>query len=161
MTHPTGQPGGIPTGHPTRIGKREDPQVKRALELENSAAVQLAGKGHNLHQNPSTAQIAQAREATGDTGKPKSEPDYLLDGRVFDCYSPSPTKPVRGIWTEVAEKVSDGQTQRVVVNTTDWQGDMSDLQRQFSDWPIDDLKEVKVLTQNGDIMQIIPFDGPK
>jgi hypothetical protein len=46
------------------------------------------------------------------------------------------------------------QTQRVVINLEDWRGGMSALRRQFADWPIPGLKEVKSITPNGDIVQI-------
>jgi hypothetical protein len=43
---------------------------------------------------------------------------------IFDCYSPVETKPVRGIWTEVHDKVvKKKQTQRVVINLADWAGE--------------------------------------
>lgn len=43
---------------------------------------------------------------------------------VFDCYSPTPGKAVRGVWTEVSGKVTSQQTQRVVLNLQDWRGDL-------------------------------------
>ena len=99
--------------------------------------------------------MAQARLATGDTGDPNKDPDYLIEGRVFDCYSPTkPTKPTRGIWWEVENKVLEEQTQRAVVNLEDWRGDFSALEKQFRDWPIDGLKEVKAILPSGEIEQI-------
>jgi hypothetical protein len=148
-------PGGAPTGRRTHIDPAEDAESTRSLELENSGAVAIANGGYQLHQNPTKAEVAQARLDVGDSGSPAKDPDYLLEGRVFDCYSPvKPTKPVRGIWTEAKIKVDDGQTQRVVVNLEDWRGDLSALRRQFADWPIPGLKEVKVITRDGDVVQI-------
>jgi hypothetical protein len=155
VTAGTGQPGGQPEGSPTRIGAKQDDDVKRSLERENSAAVTMADQGFRVRQNPTSAEVAQARLNTGDTGSPESDPDYLVEGRVFDCYSPSARKPVRGIWSEVEEKVLDReQTQRVVINLADWPGDLSALRKQFADWPITGLKEAKVITPNGDIVQL-------
>jgi hypothetical protein len=156
VTHPTGEPGGTPDGQPTRIRPHEDEDVRRSLERENSGAAILADRGHQVTQNPSPEEVAQARQDAGDSGRPTSRPDYLVEGRVFDCYAPSQNKGVRGIWTEVAAKVSDDQTQRVVVNLQDWRGNVPDLQRQFNDWPIEKLKEVKVITPDGDVVQITP-----
>jgi hypothetical protein len=150
----------MPEGHPTRIRAKQDARVQRSLELENSGAVMLAARGFRTKQNPTPDEVALARRAAGDSGDPESKPDYLVEDRVFDCYSPTkPTKKVRGIWTEVKEKVDDGQTQRVVVNLQDWRGDMSALQKQFGDWPIDGLKEVKAITPDGDIVQIPLIPG--
>ncbi|MEU4422996.1 hypothetical protein AB0F81_20410 [Actinoplanes sp. NPDC024001] len=125
--------------------------------MENSAAALLADQGYRIKQNPEPAEVAGARHATGDSGLAHKQPDYLVEGRVFDCYSPtSHDKPVRGIWTEVESKVleSQRQTQRVVVNLEDWRGDLASLRQQFRDWPIEGLKELKVITADGETLQI-------
>ncbi|MFI6073771.1 hypothetical protein ACIA5C_19565 [Actinoplanes sp. NPDC051343] len=155
VTVGSGPTGGRPEGPPTRIGAKQDDDVKRSLDRENSAAVTLADQGFRVQQNPTRAEVAQARAATGDLGKPTSDPDYLLEGRVFDCYSPSAAKSVRGIWSEVDDKVRERtQTQRVVINMEDWTGDFAALRRQFADWTIPGLKEAKAITPDGDIVQL-------
>src|ERR1700753_1227103 len=151
----TGEPGGTPHGSATRIEPGEDAEVRRSLEMENSGAATLAEHGYEIRQNPTRAEVAQARRDAGDVGHPGKDPDYLVEGLVFDCYSPiKPSKTPRGIWTEVKTKVDDGQTQRVVVNLDDWHGDLPTLKKQFADWPIPGLKEVKAVTHDGDIVQI-------
>ncbi|WP_106319841.1 CdiA C-terminal domain-containing protein [Actinoplanes italicus] len=123
--------------------------------MENSGATALAASGYRVKQNPSTEEVAQARTNTGDTGRSVKNPDYLIEGRVFDCYSPTePEKSTRGIWTESRNKVIKGQTQRVVVNLEDWRGDFGALQQQFDKWPVAGLKELKVITPEGEIVQI-------
>jgi hypothetical protein len=163
LTQRTGPAGGAPSGHPTHIEPEADAETRRSLELENSGAVVIAGRGYETHQNPTKGEVAQARLDTGDVGNPRKDPDYLLEGRVFDCYSPiKPDKAVRGIWAEAKRKVDVGQTQRVVVNLEDWRGDMSALRKQFADWPIEGLKEVKVITRDGDVAQVyLPPYQPK
>lgn len=155
MTHKTGTPGGAPEGHPTRVESDDDAATRRSIEMENSAAAALASSGWQVKQNPTPDEVAQARQTSGDIGDPKKNPDYLLEGRVFDCYSPTkPTKNARGVWSEVQIKIKKLQTQRVVVNLEDWKGNMTALRRQFADWPIPKLKEVKAVTPDGDIVQI-------
>jgi hypothetical protein len=155
LTQRTGRSGGTPHGGSTRIEPGEDAEVRRSLEMENAGAVVLAEHGYRIRQNPTRAEVAQARLDAGDVGNPEKDPDYLLEGRVFDCYSPvKPSKAVRGIWTEAKIKVEDGQTQRVVVNLEDWRGDLSALRKQFAGWPVPGLKEVKVITRDGNIVQI-------
>ncbi|WP_374273585.1 hypothetical protein [Actinoplanes sp. M2I2] len=155
LTERSGRPGGTPLGRVTRIEPDEDADVRRSLTLENAGAATLAAQGYHLRQNPTKAEVAQARLDTGDVGDPRKDPDYLLEGRVFDCYSPiKPHKAVRGIWKQAQEKVEEGQTQRVVVNLEDWRGDLSALEKQFADWPIPGLKEVKAITRDGDVVQI-------
>jgi len=160
VTRPTGELGGRPDGEPTRIGPKEDDEVRRSLTAENNCAVVLADKGgYRVKQNPSADEVAQSRQESGDKGRPTAEPDYLVEGRVFDCYAPTENTNARNIYSAVERKVEDGQTQRVVLNLEGWQGNMSDLQRQFDTWPIEDLKEVKAITPDGDIVQIIPNLG--
>lgn len=91
-----------------------------------------------------------------DIGRPEKKPDYLIEGCVFDCYSPSEGRSVRNVWSEVRDKVETGQTQRVVVNLRDWGGDLEALQRQFDDWPVGGLKELAAVTSNGAIVQVVP-----
>jgi hypothetical protein len=155
ITRSTGTPGGIPTGSRTTIPSGLHGEGRRALEMENSAAVILAEKGWRITQNPMPAAVAQARHEAGDVGSPATKPDYLLEGRVFDCYSPTnPTKTVRGVWSYVRdEKVNKLQTQRVVINLEQWTGNLAALRKQFAEWPMDGLKEVKVITADGDIVQ--------
>lgn len=154
ITQNTGQPRGTPGGRPTRIEADDDAATIRSIERENAAALALAQTGFRLKQNPSKQEVADARRATGDVGDPGKNPDFLVEGRVFDCYAPTAAKPVRGIWTEVRGKIAKGQTQRMIVDLTEWRGDMTALQRQFSEWPIEGLKEVKTLMPDGTIVQI-------
>ncbi|MER7164955.1 hypothetical protein ABT336_02605 [Micromonospora sp. NPDC000207] len=132
---------------------------RRSLELENQCADLLAGKGYQVHQNPTRQQVAQARLHTGDTGDPGKEPDYLIEGHVFDCYSPTSLKNVRGVWKEAVKKFEKGQTQRVVIDLHDWLGDLTALQRQFDDWPVPGMREVAAVTREGAIIQIVPRRG--
>lgn len=129
--------------------------VQRSLELENECADTLAHDGYRVHQNPTRQEIADARQNTGDRGKPDKDPDYLIEGHVFDCYSPTAGKAVRGVWTEVSQKVARQQTQRVVLNLCDWRGDITGLRKQFNDWPVPHLKELAAVTRNGAIIQIV------
>lgn len=128
--------GGRPSGLRTRINPREDESVRRSLERENECAELLADKGYRVHQNPTAQGVANARTHTGDTGQPGKDPDYLVEGHVFDCYSPSEKRSVRNVWSGVSEKIEDGQTQRVVLNLRDWRGDLGALHKQFDDWPV-------------------------
>ncbi|MFG3421228.1 hypothetical protein [Micromonospora sp. NPDC048063] len=128
---------------------------RRPLELENECADQVADRGYRVHQNPTRQEIAEARLSTGDSGNPDKDPDYLIEGHVFDCYSPTPDKPVRGVWSEVHAKIDKEQTQRVVLNLQDWRGDLSALRNQFDTWPVDKLKELVAVTRGGAIVQIV------
>ncbi|GAA1604885.1 hypothetical protein J3R03_010086 [Actinoplanes couchii] len=160
FTRMTGTPGGRPDGRPVEItpGMLRDTEDRsdnrRSAERENATAAALAEQGYLIKQRPSGEEVARARLSTGDAGSPAKDPDYLIEGRVFDCYSPTPDKPIRGVWWQTQDKVVKEQTQRVVVDLVHWRGDLSALQRQFDDWPIENLKEVKALLPNGETVQI-------
>ena len=155
VTQRTGTPGGSPEGRPTHIEPDDDQETRRSIEMENSGAATIAGAGYRIKQNPTPDEVAEARRVSGDYGDPAKNPDYLIEGRVFDCYSPTnPAKAVRGVWWETQRKIEKLQTQRVVVNLEDWTGDLTALRRQFADWPVQGLKEVKVITPSGTVVQI-------
>lgn len=156
VTHPSGRLRGVPDGEPTRPQPQDDYETIRGIELENSGAEKLADQGWRVKQNPTPEEVAHARQESGDTGNPVKNPDYLIEGRVFDAASPvKPTKSVRNIWSYVEEKVVEyEQTQRVVINLEDWRGDLSALRKQFADWPMENLKEVMAITPGGEVVQI-------
>lgn len=133
-------------GHPAQIPKGQKKQdVIRSLQLENQAADALAKAGYKVEQRP----------GYGKPNKPgEPDPDFKVEGRIFDCYSPGATKAVRGIWSEVDNKVKKGQTQRVVLNLTDWTGDLAKLQAQFKDWPIKGLHEVLIVNNGGAVTRL-------
>ncbi|MER5337988.1 hypothetical protein [Micromonospora sp. NPDC002717] len=102
-----------------------------------------------------TREASDAHVRAGDSSNPDKALDYLVEGHVFDCYSPAARASVRNVWSQVREKVDDDQTQRVVVNLQNWNGDLTALRRQFDDWPIDGLKELVVVKPDGTIQEII------
>lgn len=82
-------------------------------------------------------------------------PDYRIEGEIFDCYSPTSHKGVRGMATAMRTKIDDKQTQRIVLNLDDWLGDVKDIVKQLNDYPISGLKEVLVV-RNGEVTHIYP-----
>ena len=140
-TKPSKAPNNLakPKGTVTRISKKADIETKTSLELENETADILAKNGFDIEQNPTI------RDTT-------REPDYLIEGKVFDCYAPfEKNKKVRNVWSEVEKKVVIRQTKRVVINFKNWEGDVSKLQQQFMDWNIEGLEEVMYVSKEGKI----------
>ncbi|WP_439480134.1 hypothetical protein [Chryseobacterium aquaticum] len=130
-----------PRGTKTKILSNIDISDRVSLELENEAAEILAKEGYDVEQNPFVSGL--------------KNPDYKIEGKIFDCYSPyAKNKSVRGIWSEIAEKIEKGQTERVLINLKNWEGDLIQLQKQFSDWSIEVLQEVMYITKNGKINHI-------
>jgi hypothetical protein len=138
----------VPKGNPAKIEKNASPEKIRALERENEAAKKLAEYGYDIEQNP---KIGPADGIGLD-----KKPDFSIGGTIFDCYSPSPAKSVRGVWSEIRNKIEDLQTKRVVINLADWEGSIDDLIYQFKEWKIEGLEEAMIINKNGSILTIFP-----
>ncbi|WP_051884370.1 CdiA C-terminal domain-containing protein [Chryseobacterium luteum] len=132
-----------PRGRLTKIPDNLDDATKTSLILENDAAQILAKKGFDIEQNPSIKTTLK-------------NPDYIIEGEVFDCYSPfNSNKSVRGIWSEIADKIEKDQTNRIILNLKNWNGDIPKLQKQFLDWEISGLKEVIYITKQGEVKYLM------
>jgi hypothetical protein len=139
-TVPSGEPGGTPSGRPTNINEDHDEDTKRSLERENESAVVLANEGFSIEQNPSVP---------GD-----KKPDYKIEGRIFDCYSPKTNKP-RNIASEIQKKVERGQADRIILNLEDSSVSINELKKQLTDYPIEGLWEI-IIIKDGRTNRILP-----
>lgn len=126
-------PDAKPRGPKTKISDNMSDENIRSLTRENEAAEVMAKKGYDIEQNPIISGTTR-------------NPDYIIEGKVFDCYSPTANKSVRGVWSTIYEKViTKGQTNRVVLNLNDWTGSVSDLITQLKNYKIEGLEEVIVV----------------
>jgi RHS repeat-associated protein len=126
-------------GSPTVIPPGSDAATARALTLENQSAVILSENGYNVVQNP---------VVTG----PKN-PDYLINGEIFDNYAPS-TGNIRNIASNVEAKVLSGQANNIVVTLIDSSATPAALKSQLTNYPISGLKTVIVVDQTGGVSVI-------
>ena len=133
-------PDATPGGRRTPIGPREDADTTRSLTRENESADQLAQHGYDVEQNPS---VPGAKN-----------PDYRIEGQIFDNVAPV-TGNVRNIYDCVLQKVTDGQTSRIVLNLDDSPAAIEAVEKQFRDWPMAGLDEVIVL-KGGRVTQVYP-----
>ena len=132
-----------PSGTVTKITNKMDEATKRSLMRENEAAETIAKNGYNIEQKP-------VIEGT------TRNPDYIIEGEIFDCYSPAENTKIRNVASTIEEKViKKGQTERVVLDLDDWKGDVNALVKQLNDYPIEGLKEV-IVVHNGSVQSIYP-----
>jgi len=124
------QPYSPPRGRRTRISARESPENVRALTRENESAETLARSGFDVERNPTVP---------GD-----KNPDYLVNGEIFDNYAPT-SSSARNIWTTAEGKVTSGQTNRLILNLDDSKVSLDALRSQFNDYPIEGLEEVLIV----------------
>lgn len=87
-------------------------------------------------------------EVNGGNGygiKPDKNPNFLINGRVFDCYSPqSSTKP-DGVIDNIAKKTRE-QADRIILNLENYPADSTEiLKKRIQDKINGDLKHLKEL----------------
>jgi hypothetical protein len=125
----------------TRIGADETTEKKLALQRENESATTLARAGYDVEQNP--------------TVPGSKNPDYRINGKIFDCYAPT-TDNLRNIGDRIGRKVAKGQADRIVLNLEDTPANVDAVRAQLHDWPIEGLKEVIAIDKQGNILHIYP-----
>lgn len=143
LTGPSGKPDPLasPTGRravPSPVDK--DPANIRALAQENESADILAKNGYRVEQRP---------KFPG-----RKNPDYRIEGDIFDNYAPTTSSP-RSIWTTIQDKVVKEQARRIVLNLSSSGVDLVKLKIQFDNWPIDTLEQILVI-RNGSIIRFWP-----
>ena len=134
-------PDAAPGGRPSQLYRKMNESTRRSITRENEAARTLAQWGYAVEQQP-------------ETGGAK-KPDYRIEGRIFDCYSPQAGQSARGIWIGIQKKLSRGQTRRIVLSLDDWDGDLEQLVRQLNDYILFELEEVLVV-RSGTVTHIYP-----
>lgn len=76
-----------------------------------------------------------------------SNPDLLVEGNVFDVYSPDANTPATNIIRTIAHKTKT-QATRILLNLTDYEGDVENLFFQIIskiDGDLKYLEELKVI----------------
>ncbi|MDR9743811.1 WXG100 family type VII secretion target [Paenibacillus taichungensis] len=143
LTEPTLSPGGKPKGK----YEKPDPNDPNPITFQNEAADLLASKGYDIDMLPNT------KGGNGYGINPTSNPDFLINGKAFDCYSPETLK-VRNIWATVMKKTEE-QTGRIVMNLDGYKGSMDELYEQFNKYEISTLSEL-IYIKDGQITRLKP-----
>ncbi len=135
-------PDAQPRGKPESLSKNDDAETIRAKGREVHSADTLAKQGYDVEQGPGT--LPNGRN-----------PDFRIEGKIFDNYAPTSDKP-RSIYDAIQKKVKKAQTDRAVVNLGDSDVDLGALRSQFHSWPMGGLKEVIVIDRAGNIVHLYP-----
>ncbi|MCI9072090.1 MAG: hypothetical protein HFH80_04680 [Lachnospiraceae bacterium] len=144
LTEPTLPRGGTPRGNYERSRPGPD---GRPIDRQNESADLLAEYGYDIEMLP------ERRGGNGYGIEAGSNPDYLIDGKAFDCYSPD-GRNVRNIWSNVEDKTTR-QAERIILNLDDYAGSEEDLYNQFMEYEIETLKEL-IIIKDGNIERWLP-----
>jgi len=105
--------GGIPKGNYANV------EGGRGNVRQNESANLLAEQGYD---------IEMLDEVVGGNGygiKKGKNPDFIIEGRVFDCYSPDTDTPIDSICAKIKNKTKN-QAQRIVLNLDDYPSEKID-----------------------------------
>jgi hypothetical protein len=144
ITPASGEVGGEPMGPRSVNQSHVKSDQKTSVRNENSMADQLAREGYRVIQNPRIPP-EQMTEQGLDSEK---NPDFIIEGRVFDLYTPIVTTASQ-VYLGIAKKINDGQTDRVVVDLRHTQTTRAELEAELKTYPIEGLKEVITVTEYG------------
>ncbi len=148
LTQPTNPRGSSPTGLPETPHPNDNADRVRAIQRQNEAADTLARTGYLVEHQP---EVLPTDRGVG----PTKNPDYRIEGKIFDGFSPLPGTTVENVYLAVLKKVDRLQTTRVLVNLDDSPLTATDLHRYFTENPMPGLDEV-IVVRNGSIQQIYP-----
>jgi hypothetical protein len=151
QTAPTGKLGGDPIGPPTPNKANADSLGKRGIMRENQSAQILADRGYKVEQNPKLS--AEQMQNLG--LKPGKDPDFLVEGKVFDNLAPL-GDTAKKVAASIKGKVDAGQTRRIVLNLGDTPVTPGDIQRYLKANPIPNLQEIIAIDKNGGIHRSFP-----
>ena len=145
LTEPSLPKGGKPKGS---YGEGDSHGIKK----QNETANHLADKGYN---------IKMLDEIDGGNGYGKiegSNPDFLIEGNVFDCYAPKPDGKLQSIIKEIAGKTKK-QSGRIVLNLDNFPDEYvaeiteTILRKANPDGDLKRLEEL-ILVRNGRVTRI-------
>ncbi|WP_434752752.1 WXG100 family type VII secretion target [Paenibacillus amylolyticus] len=149
LTEPSLPKGSKPTGN---YGIGDSHGIKKQNETANF----LADKGY---------EIKMLDEIDGGNGygvKANSNPDFLIQGKVFDCYSPMNDANVDNILRNIAKKTKT-QAERIVVNLDEFPTELVSeitqgiIRKANPNGDLKNLKEV-LLVKDGNITRVFGED---
>ena len=142
-TKPTAPKGSKPRGaYEPEVGSVEK---RRSIMRQNESADSLADKGYDIEIIP---------EGAGGGIKPGKSPDYKIDGRRFDAYSPA-TGNKSTIRSTISKK-SKEQAERIVLNLDDAPVSTSEMVEYLGSNPVETLDEL-IIVRGGEVNHYFPF----
>jgi hypothetical protein len=130
----------VPEGEP-ETASRASGDLQAAIDYQNRTAATLARAGYRIRQLP------RHHDAPS--------PDFDIEGRTFDCYTPKAETAAESVRSMLRNKAKKAQASRFVVNLDRSRLEASDIRRRLLAFPPSRVREVLVL-KNGIITRIWP-----
>jgi hypothetical protein len=124
------------SGRRAKISERDDPETRRGLYRENESADLLFAAGHSVEQKP----IIEGRK----------NPDYRIDGKVFDNFAPS-TSQLRNIRSTIQQKIEENQARNIILNLRDAEITVDEIDNYLLFYPVDGLEKLWIIDRWGEI----------
>lgn len=119
-TKPSGKPGGIPRGE-------HDKRKGRGYKGQNHAADVLADEGYDVEMLKEEHKKVDGKDIGNGYGKtPSANPDYLIENRVFDAYTPGKDTKLDSIRDMIKDKTKK-QTDNIVIVMDYYERDVGEL----------------------------------
>jgi hypothetical protein len=115
--------------------------MQESIRQQNHAAQVLAQQGYGIEQLPRVHD--------------RKSPDFLIEGRIFDCYSPQSDTALDGIRSKLRQKIQKKQADRFVVNLEQSQFSEAEVRQHLLRTAPSGLREVLVV-KNGTVTRVWP-----
>ncbi len=122
---PTREAKGKPSGTPEKPEKAATAQKQHDIVRQNEAADVLAYHGYKVEHRPKVQPT--------DHLNPDKDPDYRIEGEVFDGYTPTKDRTLDKIRNSISDKVKKGQASRVVLNLTESEVPTADIKKMLTE----------------------------
>lgn len=142
-----------PLGEAERIKTNADARQVRGITRQNEAAETLAKNGYAVEQKP---QITETDRMSQPWLNKNKNPDFKIEGEIFDAYAPDKLTNADGIRRNIQSKVQQGQTRRIVLNMDDNSVSLSDLKKLLWQEPVVELQQILVV-KDGKVIKFFPF----
>jgi hypothetical protein len=147
VTRPTGEVGGMPTGTRSTALPNAEAGFKEGIRLENEAADALANRGFKVHQLADGELSPAEMRMRGLT--PGKNPDFLIEGKVYDAYSPE--GGLSAVYSGIKDKVASGQSTNIVLNLGRTSASRAEIENYLRQNPVANVEEVLIIGRDGSV----------
>ena len=143
LTEPSLTKGGKLTEKEIEMLTSKDNVLGHKRELETAELFRAEGYDIKI--------LEELKEGNGYGIKKNSNPDFLIENKVFDCYAPEASQP-KNVIKEIGKK-NKTQSERIVLNLDGYKGNIDDLKSNILRKTNGDLRRLKevMVTKDGKI----------